>query len=331
VRLRVLLGAAIAACSSSSTGGAPDVAVDGSAPAEDAAREAAAPTDAGADQSASGDAALRDAASEARSDAALGAPNVRVMAANLTSGSNQSYDPGEGLRIFEGLKPDVVLIQEFNYGADGDADMRAMVDKAFGATFSYYREPAQLPNGIISRFPIAASGTWTDPAVSNRGFVWAKITGPGSRPLWAVSLHLLTTSAANRDKEAAALVAQIKSAVPDGDYLVVGGDLNTETRGEACMATLGQMVTTTSPYPDDGTGNDNTSGTRTKPHDWVLADPDLAPRQVATVIGTHRFPNGLVFDSRVYTPLAEVAPVLASDCAATNMQHMAVVKDFNLP
>jgi endonuclease/exonuclease/phosphatase family metal-dependent hydrolase len=273
-----------------------------------------------------------DAARDAPGDAPpLGAANLRVISGNLTSGSNQSYDPGEGLRIFEGLKPDVVLIQEFNYGANADADARAMVDKAFGANFSYYRETNQLPNGIISRFPILESGTWTDPAVSNRGFVWAKIAVPGARPLWAVSLHLLTTSAGNRDTEAQAIVTQVKANVPDGDYLVIGGDLNTDTRGESCMTTLGQVVGTAAPFPADGAGNENTSGTRTRPHDWVLADPDLAPRQVPTVYGATPFANGLVFDSRVYTPLADVAPILATDSAATNMQHMAVVKDFNLP
>jgi hypothetical protein len=36
------------------------------------------------------------------------------MAANLSSGNNQSYDPGEGARIFQGLKPDIVMIQELN-------------------------------------------------------------------------------------------------------------------------------------------------------------------------------------------------------------------------
>ena len=28
------------------------------------------------------------------------ADNVRIMAANLTSGNSQNYDPGEGIRIF---------------------------------------------------------------------------------------------------------------------------------------------------------------------------------------------------------------------------------------
>lgn len=40
---------------------------------------------------------------------------IRIVAANTTSGNNQSYlAPGE--RIFQGLKPDVVLIQEFTIG-----------------------------------------------------------------------------------------------------------------------------------------------------------------------------------------------------------------------
>ena len=273
-----------------------------------------------------------EAAPEAGGDASSGPTKLRVMAANLTSGSNQSYDSGEGLRIMQGLKPDVVLIQEFNYGTNTDAYARTMVDKTFGASFSFYREPlVQIPNGIISRFPIDKSGSWTDPDVANRGFAWAKLVVPGSRGLWAVSLHLLTTSATNRDSEAKALVAQVKTAIPDADYLVVGGDLNTDVRTEPCMATLGEIAGTVAPFPDDGHMNGNTNLPRTKPHDWVLADVDLAPLQIATVYGSNSFDSGLVFDSRVYTPLADVPPILATDSAATNMQHMAVVKDFALP
>src|SRR5205085_11524393 len=42
---------------------------------------------------------------------------LRLVAANLTSGNFQSWDPGDGIRILEGLHPDVVLVQEFNYAA----------------------------------------------------------------------------------------------------------------------------------------------------------------------------------------------------------------------
>jgi hypothetical protein len=38
-----------------------------------------------------------------------------------------------------------------------------------------------------------------------------------------------------------------------------------------------------------------------------------------------------VLDTRVYTPLAEVAPAMTGDSAAANMQHMAVVKDVIVP
>ena len=56
--------------------------------------------------------------------------NVRVMAANL-NGNSQAYEPF-ALRIFQGLKPDVVAIQEFNYSNNTEADIRSMVDTAFG-------------------------------------------------------------------------------------------------------------------------------------------------------------------------------------------------------
>jgi endonuclease/exonuclease/phosphatase family metal-dependent hydrolase len=256
---------------------------------------------------------------------------LRIMAANTTSGNNQSYDPGDGARMFEGLAPDVVLIQEFNVGANTDVAVRSFVDATFGPSFAVFREQGALPNGVISRYPIADSGSWTDPRVANRGFAWAKIAVPGPHPLWAVSLHLLTTSVANRAGEATALVSVIQATVPAADYLVVGGDLNTGTRAETCISSLTQVVTTAPPYPDDGHGNANTSGTRSKPHDWVMPDADLLALRVPTRIGAQAFPNGLVFDSRVYSPLSDVPPVQASDSAASNMQHMPVVEDFLLP
>jgi len=96
------------------------------------------------------------------------------------------------------------------------------------------------------------------------------------------------------------------------------------------MGTLGALVGTGAPYPDDGHGNANTSGNRSKPHDWVMVDNDLAAHQVATKIGTQSFAAGVVFDSRVFAPLTDVPPIQASDSASSNMQHMPVVKDFVL-
>lgn len=257
---------------------------------------------------------------------------LRIMAANTTTGNRQSYDPGEGLRIFQGVQPDVALIQEFNYGDNSDTAIRGFVSTAFGSGFSYYREHgAQIPNGIASRYPILASGTWTDPRVSNRGFAWARIDIPGTPDLWAVSVHLLTSSASNRDLEAKALVAEVQKVVPAGDYLVIGGDLNSGSRTEACLTSFSAVVSTAAPFPADNLGNENTSGSRSKPHDWVMPSPNLRSHQAAVTIGTHSFPNGLVVDSRVYAPISELAPVMMADSAAASMQHMAVVEDFLMP
>ena len=257
---------------------------------------------------------------------------LRIMAANTTSGRFQSYDPGEGTRIFQGLQPDIVLIQEFNIGNNSDEDVEAWIDSTFGEEFVYYREyDAQIPNGIISRYPILDSGEWNDPAVSNRDFAWAKIDIPGEQDLWAVSVHFLTSSAASRNIQANALVEFIQNNVPDQDLLVVGGDLNTRNITEAAIQTLRAVVNTRPPYPVDQAGDGDTNASRRRPLDWIFADVDLETYRTPVVIGNNSFPNGLVFDSRVYSPLADVAPVQQSDSGAQNMQHMAVIKDFFIP
>lgn len=259
---------------------------------------------------------------------------LRVVSGNLTSGNFQSYDLGHGARIFQGLDADVVLIQEFNFGGGSDAAIRSFVDTTFGASFSFFREnggSGAIPNGVISRFPIIEAGEEDDPQVSNRDFVWARIDLPNtSRDLWAISLHLLT-SGAERPAEAAALVAFIQAFIPPSDYLVLGGDLNSNSRTETAIITLGQVVLTGAPHPADQGGNTNTNAAREKPFDWVLADADLDPLKTATIIGPFTFANGLVFDSRLFTQGdldAFFSPVLVLDSNAPSMQHMAVVRDF---
>ena len=98
---------------------------------------------------------------------------VRVMAANL-NGNSQKIEPF-AIRIFQGLKPDLVAIQEFNYSNNTPAQIRSSIDTAFGTNFNYYRESGagyDIPNGIISRFPILTNATWDDPQIPNRGFAF---------------------------------------------------------------------------------------------------------------------------------------------------------------
>jgi endonuclease/exonuclease/phosphatase family metal-dependent hydrolase len=256
---------------------------------------------------------------------------LRIVAANLSSGNLQSYDPGHGKRILQALKPDVVLIQEFNYGSNTPADLQSFVDATFGPGFSYAREGGQIPNGVISRYPILASGEWDDPEVSNRDFVWARIDLPGPADLWAISVHFLTGQSGPRTKEANALIAYVQAQIPDGQLMVLGGDFNTGTRNEGCVNVLSAEFVTDGPYPVDQDDNGNTNAYRNSPYDWVIGSPELHSLAVPTWIEAQTFPNGLVFDSRVYTPLSDVPPVLEEDSAATQMQHMAVVRDFVVP
>ncbi len=259
-------------------------------------------------------------------DGGTGPRRLRVVSSNLTSGNAQAYE-APGIDILRGLAPDVVLFQEFNYKLGTTRDL---VDAALGASFCVYREPRAtgIPNGIASRFPIVDAGQWSDPDIPDRSFVWARIDVPGPTDLWAVSLHLKTGSATTRASEATLLVSYVQSAIPSGDYLVIGGDLNADNEAEPALVTLASIVVTASPWPADQLGNNRTNASRAKPYDWVLANTTLDAKKTALVLGASTYANGLVFDSRVYTPLTEVTPVLVTDSAATNMQHMAVARDF---
>lgn len=256
---------------------------------------------------------------------------VRVMAANL-NGNSQKYEPF-ALRIFQGLQPDIVAIQEFNYSNNTASDFRSMVDTAFGTNFVYFRETNSaysIPNGVISRYPIINSGSWTDTVMSspNRGFAWAQIDLPGTNDLYVVSVHLLTTSSANRAAESANLKTLMQASLPANAWIVLAGDFNTDSRTETAITTFGGYLSDF-PIPVDNNGNSFSSANRNAPHDYVLPGLAFTNFETATVLPSHSFPNGLVFDSNVYTPLSDVPPVLSGD--SSNAQHMAVMKDFQIP
>jgi len=262
----------------------------------------------------------------------IGAPfSLRAVAANLTSGNAQSYDPGEGQRILQGIHPDIVMIQEFKVGTNTDAGIAGFASSLSGddAGMHVWRGTVgNLPNGVISRWPIIEAGDWVDPQVDNRGFTWAHVDLPGPRELWVVSVHFLTSNATERRQEATALIAQLQVKVPNDDFLLIGGDFNTDNRGEGALTTLSARVMTNTAHPVDQGNDGDTSASRSKPYDWVLGSSCLVANQVPVQVGSNQFTGGLVVDTRIYTPITDLAPALQSDSAATNMQHMAVVKDF---
>jgi hypothetical protein len=109
---------------------------------------------------------------------------------------------------------------------------------------------------------------------------------------------------------------------------VVAGDLNTDTRNETALTTFRTFLNDA--IPTDQAGDPDTNLSRAKPYDYVLTSFNLASNQTVTVVGTNRFANGLVFDSRVRPLLFDPGVVFTNDSSAVNMQHMAVVKDFRI-
>lgn len=262
---------------------------------------------------------------------------IRAVAANLTSDNKQSYSPdngnqsnpeGAGARILKALKPDIVMIQEFN--TSGPA--RQWINKTLGPDFAFMAEKGmQIPNGIISRFPIIASGSWDDPVLTNREFAWARLRLPEKRELWVVSLHLHSKGEASRATQAAALAKFIADKVPKDALLLVGGDLNTRSTDESCFKELAAVVVIPENPPADQQGGIATNAPRNRPYDWVLASAPLDQTAIPVKLAGAEFSHGLVFDSRVFEPLDQVAPVQKTDSGVPNMQHMAVVRDFRLP
>lgn len=271
---------------------------------------------------------------------------LRIVAANLTSGNNQSYDPGHGIAIMRALKGDVYLVQEFNYGSNGAADRQAMADAVCGEHCDWHVGKGRIPNGIISRWPIILAGAWEDPTVSDRDLTWALIDLPGSKDLFAISVHLHTSPASDQVQAAKVVaknVLQHQQTHPGCCYYVVGGDFN----GTAAVSDNGfgqyasvPLFDVKPPHPADPFGNPNTNANRTKQLDFVLLGVGLRPFQVAVTYEAKGYgpalvyPDGLVFDSRCYSQLQldiYFPGVHVSDSAAPNMQHMAVVKDVEVP
>jgi endonuclease/exonuclease/phosphatase family metal-dependent hydrolase len=266
---------------------------------------------------------------------------LRVVAANLTSGNNQRYET-PGLNILKGLKPDIVAIQEFNYastrgaGINTTAAFREMLDSSFGTNFIYFRESGyNIPNGIISRHPIIASGSWvdSDTGVNDRGFAWARIDVPGTNDLYVVSVHLKASNSgsdvARRAAEVAELKALISTNFPADAWTIVAGDFNIYSEGEGAVATLGSFLSD-KPVPTDLNGGPNTNRGRNERYDRVLVSFSLTNSLVPVVTPSHTLPNGLVFVSTNYSPLTDVPPVQFGDSTVSGMQHMAVIKDLSI-
>ncbi len=302
--------------------------------------------------------------------------HIRLMAANITSGSDESYDAPESQRIFMAVKPDIVMLQEFKILKGTETSFEASKEKfdafvsnVFGPEYHYFRgtiiadkvnfdevSSSAKPNGIISRYPILESGEWQSQyektttkdgtyyidSYYDRQWTWSVIDIPGDRDLLAVSVHLHTN---NHAKEFNPLSAKIAEKQKEGNYyVVIGGDFNTKEGADGREAVLTSTAlmdifyAQKDKWPVDQKGSSKTNNKRGSPLDWLMFSHDLEKLATPTEIGTHTgdkaYPNGHVFDSRVYDEVGEISavpPVKAGDSGNTNMQHMPVIRDIIIP
>ncbi len=290
--------------------------------------------------------------------------HIRAVAGNISTTNNQNYDHGEGIKIFQGLKANVIMIQEFNYKNNSSADYREMVEAIFQDpgclnVRCYYvagsdENSHNIPNGIISRFPIIDSGYWPHSSLPDRDMDWAILDIPGNKDLFVVSVHLHTGGGSTQKEEAqvvAKKIAKIKEDYPDKYYYLVGGDFN----GDSAVSDSGfgkyqgvRIFTTSTDNNARPVGEDGSYGTnakRSKPYDWVLSSPDLTQLQVSSDFCNQndtndckRYSHGLIMDTRDFTqneldkyfsPTSFNGYSLETDDSqGNNMQHMAIIRDF---
>ena len=259
---------------------------------------------------------------------------VSVMAANITSGSNQEYED-HGNRILQALGPDVVLLQEFNMtNGTTAAAYRAWVDQNFGTNYQYcVQTGVSIPNGVVSRWPISSWGVWDDTTLTDRDFVWAKIELPGTQKLYAVSLHIKASSGyeSQRTTETRALTNYIANAGwESGAYIAIGGDFNLQVRTETALSVLTSSIVRDTYQPADQNNNKNTNSGRDNPYDLVLPSTNLNARHRTLSLWGYNYTNGIVFDTRLTWANGLPPPSLYTNSATLNMQHMGVMKVFEL-
>ncbi|MBN2724314.1 MAG: endonuclease/exonuclease/phosphatase family protein [Deltaproteobacteria bacterium] len=266
---------------------------------------------------------------------------LRIVAANLSSGNYMNYDLGHGIRILKGLNPDVVLVQEMNYLENTESDYRAFAQEIVGTEFfSVDNKDFEIPNGVISKWPVLRSGYWDDPSLSNRELFWAEIDLPGNLDLFVVSVHLHTSPSTDQVIASSVIVDEVKIHMqenPGRFVYIVGGDFN----GPASVSSEGfgrdEIFVVSDLFPVDDNDNFNTNSPRSSHYDFILGDSLITSMMTPVLVeSTYTselkvYESGLVFDTRTFSQdiLDEFFfPALTTDSAATGMQHMAVIKDY---
>ena len=271
-----------------------------------------------------------------QADSGLLRGEIQVMSANLVSGGwpNINYY-SNSRRIFQGLTPDIVLIQEFKVATGSTRE--EYVNEVFGPGYYLYYEIGSSPNGIISRWPFKSAGEWSDPEVSDRDFAWAVINIPGDIDLQVVSVHLKAspgpTERETRRVESEQIKAYVQANFDDDHYILVGGDLNTyHSPVEPCLSVFASFLDYNDHTPADRLGNSDTNEGRDKRYDWLMANHLLDELHTTTMVGTQdrSYSEGIVFDSWVFPNVASEVPPIKYDDSHGTMDHMGMIKTYNI-
>lgn len=261
---------------------------------------------------------------------------IKVMTANISHTLPFPRYGDKARRIFQGLKPDVVLAQEFSVQS---GTRREYIDVAFGADFDW--SCSDDSNAVISRWDIQTHGQWSDPAFVNinRWFAWAVIDLPGDKDLQVISIHLKagsTSSDVSRRLQAAeALKDHVEASFDNGQYIIIGGDTNAQGLGEAVLQKFNEFLDVFDHRPADRNGNMTTNEVRSKYLDWIMSNHLLDERHVPLYVGQvdtsfRRYTEGIVFDSWVFQTIGDLPPILYGDSHGEYMGHLAVMKAFQI-
>jgi len=270
--------------------------------------------------------------------------SLTICTTNIMAFNYRYGDPAA--RIFQGLGPDIVSVQEFSVQSTYSG-VREWVDTAFGADFDYYIEDAGAANGIISRWTILTAGTWEDVGheTLGRNFPWAVIDIPGDKDLQIVSVHLkagnTTSDRLIREDQAEQLKNYMQSEFDLANhYAVIAGDINAFSRltsSEPCLAVFETFLNFNTYIPMDRDGNSNTNSTepRTYPYDWIMPNALLDDQTITTNVGQaytsfQTFTAGHVFDDHVFVPLDAVPPIQYDDLYFAGITHKPVTKTYHV-
>ncbi|MCC6449191.1 MAG: choice-of-anchor J domain-containing protein [Candidatus Aureabacteria bacterium] len=268
------------------------------------------------------------------------ADELRVMSWNVSKLTTKAGI--ETVRIIQGLQPDVACLQEWYVDYPGDYDFDGWVSTAFGAEFVYHRASSGYqPNGIVSRWDILSSGSWPDLQRANYYHDWAVIDLPGATNLQVVSVHLHSSDEAIRKAQIKDVIDYIETNFSNSHYLMLGGDFNTANRTSEPIPTLlnstnwsgSCWVTTSDGTPtDQAGGDDDTNVNRTYNYDWLIPNTLLGAEIMNLDLGedSGAYAGGIVFDSRVFTPLSAVAPAQYGDTANGDQDHCPVMKSYDV-